>query len=564
MSDGNKRYLGDVFINEDNYEYQKQFFRDIIESYQWKYGGNFDASTLQEKTPEDFATAEQGVKADTAILAPLLLGRTEILNLSDSQYIVSDAIKIDRNDDFQPTTQYDNLTSREYINLISWFDDLNLDATLSEMLYTLYNQTIEITDKLDTDKLDKNLFQELKADYESLKENILQVFETFTDENDTEVIKLNADLVNGLRFRLITQSGYDNLPDAEKTYWRNIFIIKDPGDIPPLYEDPMQWSLTDGYEFRINDSKLQVKNELSDNWADVCDVSDLLTGANIRGMIQEIMGENIGEVIADIQPVDVENNWENYPFLSSSLHETYIKDVLIDNNNVYVASHLDENDSLKYIDIDIEQILIDNEVLDQNGLPKINNMQTSFNERLQSQANSISALNTSVNAIQNDNTQENRISALENKMATLNTSVNNNSTRISSLESNVANKQDSKLSLLYRNLQPSYYDCRIYSNGTICYCWLRWIATNLAKQPYSWTIGTSVSDWPSPPIAYLPSNLYDYRPLGPVTMTDWTGRVQFTLRDNDAGLYHKSLTGKEIKSGDYYASTTYVARRAIQ
>ena len=32
MSDGNKRYLGDVFINEDDYEYQKQFFKDIIES----------------------------------------------------------------------------------------------------------------------------------------------------------------------------------------------------------------------------------------------------------------------------------------------------------------------------------------------------------------------------------------------------------------------------------------------------------------------------------------------------------------------------------------------------
>ena len=70
MSDGNKRYLGDVFINEDDYEYQKQFFEDIIESYQWKYGGNFDASTLQEKVPEDFATAEQGANAYAAILSP--------------------------------------------------------------------------------------------------------------------------------------------------------------------------------------------------------------------------------------------------------------------------------------------------------------------------------------------------------------------------------------------------------------------------------------------------------------------------------------------------------------
>lgn len=564
MSDGNKRYLGDVFINEDNYEYQKQFFRDIIESYQWKYGGNFDASTLQEKTPEDFATSEQGAKADMAILAPLLLGRTEILNVSDSQYIVSDAIKIDRNDDFQPTTQYDNLTSREYINLISWFDDLNLDATLSEMLYTLYSKTIEVTDKLDADKVNKSTFQELKADYDSLKESILGVFETFTDEHDMEVVKLNADLVNGLRFRLITQSDYDNLSNAEKTYWRNIFIIKDPGDIPPLYEDPMQWSLTDGYEFRISNSKLQVKNELSDNWADICDLSDLLNGANIRGMVQEIMEEDIGGVITDIQPVDVESNWENYPFLSSSLHETYIKDVLIDNDDTYVTSHLDENDSLKYVNIDMEQILIDNEVLDQNGLPQINNIKTSFDERLQSQADSISALNTSVNAIQNDNTQKTRISALETKVTTLNTAVNNNSARISSLESNVSNKQDTRFRLLYYAMSLNHWHHQIYTNGTLCYFWLRWIQTNMAKEPYNWSIGTSISESPFSVNSYLPESLYDYRPLGPVTMTDFSGAVQFTLRDTDARLYLKSLTGKTIKSGDFYASTTYVARRALE
>lgn len=550
MSDGNKRYLGDIFINEDNYEYQKQFFKDIIESYQWKYGGNFDASTLQEKVPEDFATAEQGAKADSAILSPLHLGRKEILNLADQQYIFPDAIQIDKD------TETD---SGRYISFIQWFDELEDTANLSEMLYTIYQNTINITDNLNDIKLDKNTYNQfISQDYTPLKELITNSFATFTDEFGTEVTKINADLINGLRFRLITQDAYDSLSDAEKTYWRNVFIIKD--EIPPDYEDPMQWSLSDGYEFRIDDGKLQVHNVLSNDWADVCTLEDLLTGAGVRSMVKDIMGEDISDVINDIQPVEVEAHWEEYPFLSSSLHGVYIKDLLVDETNTYVTSNLDNKDSLKYLNIDMNQILIDNEVLKPDGATRINEIVDNFTQQLNSQDTRITNINNSVSQLQNDT----RVSALQNDVTALRGSINSNSARISTLERSVSNKQDIKLSLLYQNAQPNYYDWRIYSNGTICYCWLKWDATNLAKEPYSWTIGTSISDWPSPPISYLPSNLYDYRPLGPVTMIDFNGKVQFALRDNDAGLYHRSLTGKEIKSGRFYASTTYVARRAIQ
>lgn len=550
MSDGNKRYLGDVFINEDNYEYQKQFFKDIIESYQWKYGGNFDASTLQEKVPEDFATAEQGAKADSAILSPLCLGRKEILNLADQQYIFPDAIQIDKD------TETD---SGRYISFIQWFDELEDTANLSEMLYTIYQNTINITDNLNDIKLDKNTYNQfISQDFTPLEELITNSFTTFTDEFGTEVTKINADLINGLRFRLITQDAYDSLSDAEKTYWRNVFIIKD--EIPPDYEDPMQWGLSDGYEFRIDDGKLQVHNVLSNDWADICTLEDLLSGAGVRSMIKNIMGEDISDVINDIQPVEVEAHWEEYPFLSSSLHGVYIKDLLVDETNTYVTSNLDNKDSLKYLNIDMNQILIDNEVLKPDGATRINEIVDNFTQQLNSQDTRITNINNSVSQLQNDT----RVSALQNDVTALRGSINSNSARISTLERSVSNKQDIKLSLLYQNAQPNYYDWRIYSNGTICYCWLKWDATNLAKEPYSWTIGTSIYDWPSPPISYLPSNLYDYRPLGPVTMIDFNGKVQFALRDNDAGLYHRSLTGKEIKSGRFYASTTYVARRAIQ
>lgn len=548
MSDGNKRYLGDVFINEDNYEYQKQFFKDIIESYQWKYGGNFDASTLQEKVPEDFATAEQGAKADIAILSPLLLGRTEILNLADQQYIFPDAIQIDKD------TETD---SGRYISFIQWFNELEDTASLSEMLYTIYQNTMNITDNLDNIKLDKNTYNQfISQDYTPLKELITNSFATFTDEFGAEVTKINADLINGLRFRLITQDAYDSLSNAEKTYWRNVFIIKD--EIPPDYEDPMQWSLSDGYEFRIDDGKLQVHNILSNDWADVCTLEDLLAGAGVRSMVQDIMGEDISDVINAIQPVEVETHWEEYPFLSSSLHGVYIKDLLIDETNTYITSNLDNEDSLKYLNIDMNQILIDNEVLKSNGTTRINEIVDNFTQQLNSQDTRITNINNSVSQLQNDT----RVSALQNDITTLRGSINSNSARISTLETSISNKQDKQLSLVYRDVQANLYDMSWYSNGTLCYFMIRYIQTNLRNQ-WGWdTIGVNYNDWPV--MWGLPDNYAYYRPRLPVSTVDLTGKVQFILRDSDGAIYIRSLTGSPIKTGDFYASITYAARGALK
>ena len=548
MSDGNKRYLGDVFINEDDYEYQKQFFKDIIESYQWKYGGNLDASTLQEKVPEDFATAAQGAKADAAILSPLLLGRTEILNLADQQYIFPDAIQIDKD------TETD---SGRYISLIEWFDELEDTASLSEMLYAIYQNTMNITNNLDNIKLDKNTYNQfISQDYTPLKELITNSFATFTDEFGTKVTKINADLINGLRFRLITQDAYDSLSDAEKTYWRNVFIIKD--EIPPDYEDPMQWSLSDGYEFRINDGKLQVHNVLSNDWADICTLEDLLTGAGIRGMVKDIMGEEISDVINDIQPIEVEKHWEEYPFLSSSLHNAYIKDLLIDETNTYVTSKLDNKDSLKYLNIDMNQILIDNEVLEPNGATRINKIVDNFTQQLNSQDTRITNINNSVSQLQNDT----RVSALQNDVTTLRGSINSNSARISTLEKSISNKQDKQLSLVYNNAEDDLYDMSWYSNGTLCYFTILYNQTNLRKE-WGWNIGVNHNDWPSP-MWGLPDDYTYYRPGYPVSTVDLSGKVQFILREYDGNIYIRSLTGKPIKTGKFYASITYVARGALK
>ena len=62
----------------------------------------------------------------------------------------------------------------------------------------------------------------------------------------------------------------------------------------------------------------------------------------------------------------------------------------------------------------------------------------------------------------------------------------------------------------------------------------------------------------------LPDNYNYYRPGYPVSTVDLSGKVQFILRNYDGNLYIRSLTGKPIKTGKFYASITYVAQGALK
>lgn len=382
---GDKRYLGDVLINAENYERQKQFFKDIIESYQWKFGGNFDAATLQEKTLEDFATKEQGDKADLAILSPLLLGKTEITNLSDSQYIYSDAIKLDRDD-----ADFDS---------IRWYQNLEND-NLTDALASIYNQVIDIQTALTNninEKVDINDYNDfITNDYTPLKNSVSNVLETFTDENDNEVTKLNADLVNGLCFSLITQDDYDALPTSSKTYWRNVYIIKEPEEIPPDYVDPMHLQLTDGYIFRVNDGYLQVSNGLTTEWKNICTLDDLLSGANFDNIMQTfvedknyiINNESFVNSILNISPTTVNDNWQNYPFMSSSLHDDFIENISINNSTSNINTTI--NNGFKSVDLDI------NTMIDGKLNPAVSNL----NNIINTEKNKISTVQQDISSIQ--------------------------------------------------------------------------------------------------------------------------------------------------------------------
>lgn len=423
MADGNKRYLGDVFIDEENLERQRQFLRDVIESYQYEHG--FDATTLQGMTPSDFATREQGEKADNALLSPLLIGRSSLFNFESPQYIYTDGVLLDR--------------ENEDLNLISWYDDID---DLSDALKAIYDNTnglyISIENELDA--------KANTTDLEEIEDFIENSSLTIT-ENNQEIRKLNADFVNGFRFILISSTAYENLDQEVKENWRNIFIVRD--DVPPEYENPsIDLDFSVGYDFRINNGILQYTNGLSTQWKNICSLSNLLEGANILDIIKNFIEDNQEYIINEesflsslqqLSPNQINLMWQDYPFLSSSLHNEFVQDIKINNSKNYITDTVNDN-GFKNTNINLEQVFKDNNILKSNGDNVISEILTSLNDQL----NSLSVVNTSLGSVQqdvqelkennNDLTEINsKITRIENNINSINSNISSISNRINRL-----------------------------------------------------------------------------------------------------------------------------------
>ena len=56
--------------------------------------------------------------------------------------------------------------------------------------------------------------------------------------------------------------------------------------------------------------------------------------------------------LEQISPGDINLNWENYPFLSSSLHDDFVYDLTLNNTKTYVTETTDNN-AFKNINITI-------------------------------------------------------------------------------------------------------------------------------------------------------------------------------------------------------------------
>lgn len=447
MSQGNKRYLGDTFINADNRAIQEQFFRSIIDTYQGEHGGDFNALTLWDEATEtkmhtyDFATAEQGAKADKALVDPIYLGRYKLINTESVQHVFTDAMVMDILD--------------EDLMDIPWYKDSQTPTTpisMTQALKNIYGGVGDLEDIVDT-KLDIATFNTFKTtDYEPFKAFFNDATTTFTDPDDPnhKITLLNAGLINGIRFIVTTQDAYDNnYTEAQKNYWRNFFIIKDASEIPPDYADPLKLQLTDGYDFRVANGYLQVTNGLNDQWKNICSLTELLSGTSFNDNIYAYITNPQNTFVIDktslmnslsaITSSDIDADTQHtYPFLNANLKDDFIHDIKVNNSSTNVTTTT--NNGFKNVNINMTDIIS----AQVNPLitpitNTLNGLTDPANGTIKGITDNITSLSSQITSINTTNTTQNEsITSIQQSL----TSIQNMLTGINQNIANLSNEID--------------------------------------------------------------------------------------------------------------------------
>ena len=129
----------------------------------------------------------------------------------------------------------------------------------------------------------------------------------------------------------------------------------------------MTWDLSDGYTFIIEDGYLKVNNGLSDQWKVVCSTEEFLESANFDNKMKDFIEDNdeyvintssLSESIKNISSVTVDDNYTDYPFLSSELRDSYITKVTLNDSSSNVTESY--SNGLKIVDIDFATALDEN------------------------------------------------------------------------------------------------------------------------------------------------------------------------------------------------------------
>lgn len=451
MINGNKRYLGDVWIDQENLERQREFFRDIIESYQDKYGGEFDASTLQGRSASDFATAEQGNMAVHALQEPLIIGRTNIRNTDSPQYLTSESMLLE-DDDQTPGSAANRLKT------LSWYANLS-KSNLTESLVAIYDNVIAIKAELEnsmTTQLNDFVTQSFEPIEELINNSKIEVTDIDTGETRQG---LNAQTLNGIRIILVTQAGYDalkNSNDPQKQAiiadYRNLFVIVE--SLPPTYTQPWEYSITDPFQFRIHDNYLQVKTDVSPNWKIIAPVTDFFGAADFGSIIENqittsdgfiINSDSLQNSLIGIPTNAIDENWEAYPFLSSSLRDELIRTITTNGLDDYITETLDD-DLFKNVDIDMNQLLKDKEVLSQDGTTRINQIMQDLATEQNNLAQAQGALASVTNKVnQLDTTTSNQqatLNSISSQLSSIQNNITSINSRISAIQSDVTNKHN--------------------------------------------------------------------------------------------------------------------------
>ena len=334
-----------------------------------------------------------------------------------------------------------------------------------------------------------------------------------------------------------------------------------PDDLPGDYNTPWEYALTDPYSFRIDNGYLQVKNNLSRNWVNIAPLSEFLAGANFDDVIKNYVSNSDDFVIdassllnslEGISPTDINEDWQNYPFLSSSLHDDFVNDITINNSNDYTSSKI--TNAFKTIDIDFEELLGDN-----SSFQDVEANLSNHSNQLTNIQNALSNVQTDINGIkQVDNTQARDISTIQSQLNTLQNSINSINNSIQSINNNISNiktnlqNQIDNISTWTSVNWGSNSDAYLYVNQKVHLVLFRAYCI-IEKDTSSWT---NIPDIAAIPAAYRPSfrtyisSSYGYNNNINVSIDGSTGKLQ----------YRSSAGAKKDNVKDFYVSSVYAYR----
>lgn len=341
MAEYNDRYIGEVFIDGKSNKLLQEFLTELFNSYNGP-GKGFNADMIDDWHLDDIITYVDNGLSDK--LSYIRIGNTLFNYISPESFITMlDVI-------------YDGFIQEE--QLAPWVEKIRMDepgsdGTLkynrldstclddayylsSDIVYDIY--TVLDVDKADLADLNERWQQvtQLRDDHDALQEDYNKFKEQFTDVfkkirivdnqgNNIDTYFLDAQMVNGFRFIPITQARYDELPEATKNFWRNIYIISD--DIPDDYIDPIQMEVFKHVQIIYNRSTqwLEYFDGLQEEPIPILSLQDLWSNANMDNTVKIVLqddstliinSEALGESLKYVHIP--EDEAEDYPFLTRS------------------------------------------------------------------------------------------------------------------------------------------------------------------------------------------------------------------------------------------------------
>src|SRR5574344_41994 len=271
-NDNEKYYIGEVLSNKDINE-QIRYIYDLMTANGGD-GSGIDADMLDGYHASEFAKVDVENLVKTRIKEGTLIGETAIYNDVEN-YITTDDVNLTNKND--PAYFGENSLTKKLYQIEKALSQINTSTFVrAKAGYSLINN----------------------LDYEDLKflSSHIQLYDT--DEASTYRY-LNSDSVNGLSFILITQSDYDNLSDADKNNWHNVYIIREGVD--SNYNAPTLLGAGQTLEFRIKNNTLEY-SIVTNQWHSLVTLYDLVTLESIKALNAEVDG------VGDSEQAD-------YPFI---------------------------------------------------------------------------------------------------------------------------------------------------------------------------------------------------------------------------------------------------------